>query len=208
VDGVLFPSTVTQQAPRITKSLISQKVSPSRLKGTFLAPYNVIGRCGLGGSSIGNFNQEKREERKMKKRVTMVFLLSFLIVSLTALHVQAIPPPPACPEGCTPGYWKNHPDSWVVYSPDDVVGDVFGLWESWVNLRPELYDIAGLTLYEALGSKGGPGIEGAALIVEPEVLIGTTLRVLFSADGGKEREDMIFISGKLEGYNELLCPLD
>jgi uncharacterized repeat protein (TIGR01451 family) len=28
-------------------------------------------------------------------------------------------------EGCTPGFWKNHPDLWADYSPDDLVGSVF-----------------------------------------------------------------------------------
>jgi hypothetical protein len=27
--------------------------------------------------------------------------------------------------GCTPGYWKNHPESWVGFSPDDLFDDVF-----------------------------------------------------------------------------------
>jgi hypothetical protein len=164
----------------------------------------------------------------MKKRVTMVFLLSFLVVSLTALHVQANPPPPTCPEGCTPGYWKNHTDSWVVYSPEDLIGNVFGLWDDWFNLREELSDIADYTLLEALNFKGGPGIEGAAKILlrsavaallnasHPDIDYSQTeelvlsIRLLFSADENplKEREDFIFISGKLEGWNELLCPLD
>jgi hypothetical protein len=163
----------------------------------------------------------------MKKIVTMVFLLSFLVVSLTALHVQAVPPPPECPEGCTPGYWKNHPDSWIGYSPDHLVGDVFGLWDGF-NLRPELYEIPYLTLLEALDSKGGKGIEGAALIVLRQAVAGLlsaahpeveypqpvqlilSIRILFSADEDplREREEFILISGKLEGWNELLCPLD
>jgi hypothetical protein len=36
------------------------------------------------------------------------------------------PTPPPGGEGCTPGYWKNHLDSWVGVSPNDKFKDVFG----------------------------------------------------------------------------------
>jgi hypothetical protein len=47
-------------------------------------------------------------------------------------------------EGFTPGYWKNHLDEWVGYSPDDVFADVFGV--------DDTYD---WTLGEAVDAKGG-----------------------------------------------------
>lgn len=28
-------------------------------------------------------------------------------------------------EGCTPGYWKNHTDAWVTYTPNQTVDSVF-----------------------------------------------------------------------------------
>jgi hypothetical protein len=53
-------------------------------------------------------------------------------------------------QGCTPGYWKNHVDSWAVYSPNDSFNAVFG-----VNYMP------GLTLGQALDLEGG-GFEALA----------------------------------------------
>jgi hypothetical protein len=44
--------------------------------------------------------------------------------------------------GGTPGYWRNHLEAWVGYSPDDIFSDVFGVGPS-------------ITLYEAIWMKGG-----------------------------------------------------
>lgn len=37
------------------------------------------------------------------------------------------PPPPPAGEGCTPGYWKNHLDSWTGYSPRGDFDRTFGV---------------------------------------------------------------------------------
>ncbi|MHB1455239.1 MAG: DUF7507 domain-containing protein [Saccharofermentanales bacterium] len=58
-------------------------------------------------------------------------------------------------EGLTPGFWKNHPDLWVDYDPDDLVGDVF-------DIPAALSALADDTLMEALNYKGGSGAIGAA----------------------------------------------
>jgi len=60
-----------------------------------------------------------------------------------------VPPqlaPPAAAGSCSPGYWKNHPDSWAAagYSPDDNYNSVFG-----VNDDPSL------TLMGAIERNGG-----------------------------------------------------
>jgi hypothetical protein len=54
------------------------------------------------------------------------------------------------PDGCTPGFWKNHTDVWSGYSPGDLFNTVFG-----VN-----YD-ASLTLLDAL-NQGDGGFEALA----------------------------------------------
>jgi hypothetical protein len=58
-------------------------------------------------------------------------------------------PPPTGQEGCTPGFWKNHPNAFPApYSPTTTLGSVFtGL--------PANY--AGLTFQQAL-SQGGGGL--------------------------------------------------
>ncbi|MHB1483330.1 MAG: DUF7507 domain-containing protein [Saccharofermentanales bacterium] len=58
-------------------------------------------------------------------------------------------------EGLTPGFWKNHPDLWVDYDPEDLVGDVF-------DIPAALNELADDTLMEALNYKGGSGAIGAA----------------------------------------------
>jgi len=63
-------------------------------------------------------------------------------------------------EGCTPGYWKNHTDSWAAsgYSPTQTVESVF-------NVPASLAPLGDATLLEALSFKGGPGKLGGARIL-------------------------------------------
>jgi hypothetical protein len=62
-----------------------------------------------------------------------------------------------CFEGCTPGYWKNHPVAWPAtgYSTTQDVNTVFAFGACCENL-------GGLDLIVALGLKGGSGTCGAA----------------------------------------------
>ena len=55
-------------------------------------------------------------------------------------------------QGCTPGYWKNHPDSWVGYSPDDLFSEVFGRV---ITIGSDKKAITDPTLMEALNGNGG-----------------------------------------------------
>jgi hypothetical protein len=58
-------------------------------------------------------------------------------------------PPPPGQEGCTPGFWKNHPDAFPApYSPGTTLGSVF------TGLSA---DYASLTFQQAL-SQGGGGL--------------------------------------------------
>jgi len=69
------------------------------------------------------------------------------------------PAPPVC-GGCTPGYWKNHLDTWEItgYNPGQPVSSVW----SYAAKYP---DIGNATLHQALYFKGGKGTEGAARIM-------------------------------------------
>jgi hypothetical protein len=49
-------------------------------------------------------------------------------------------------EGCTPGFWKNHPEDWDVYVPEQLVGSVF-------SAAPA--SVANLTLLQGLQNGGG-----------------------------------------------------
>ena len=59
-----------------------------------------------------------------------------------AAWLQVEEPPEG--EGCTPGYWKTHPDNWVGYDPTELFNNVFGV-----------VDPDDLTLMEALWAGGG-----------------------------------------------------
>ena len=67
-------------------------------------------------------------------------------------------------EGCTPGFWKNHPDCWCdLYEPETQIDDV------WTALLDDPYDtqkdkkseFSADTLLDALKYGGGRGWEGA-----------------------------------------------
>jgi uncharacterized repeat protein (TIGR01451 family) len=57
-------------------------------------------------------------------------------------------------EGLTPGYWKNHLESWVGYSPNQSLESVFDV--------PDSLGLDDATLLDALSFKGGGGTKGAA----------------------------------------------
>src|SRR4051812_19244236 len=63
-------------------------------------------------------------------------------------------------EGCTPGYWKNHTQSWGPsnLSPGQSVESVF-------DVPGSLAPLGDATLHEALSFKGGDGLKGGARIL-------------------------------------------
>jgi hypothetical protein len=61
---------------------------------------------------------------------------------------SSTPPPPPEGEGCTPGYWKNHLDSWQGFSPSANFDTVFGLG------TPGMFT-PNRTLLQALQNGGG-----------------------------------------------------
>jgi hypothetical protein len=115
--------------------------------------------------------------------------------SLLKFDIPVFPPPPIC-EGCTPGYWKNHLDSWEGYSPEYSFNTVFG-----ASLDPDL------TLLEALKARG-PGSEllrhsvAALLNASNEgVDYALTEAEVFAAFDASDASTLVY-------NNELLCPLD
>jgi hypothetical protein len=93
-------------------------------------------------------------------RCTRMFALLAAVAVVGALGVGAGPASATGSEGCTPGYWKNHQDSWAAsgYDPDQTVESVF-------NVPGSLAPLGDATLLEALAFKGGPGKIGAARIL-------------------------------------------
>jgi hypothetical protein len=129
-----------------------------------------------------------------------------------------IPPPPG-DEGCTPGYWKNHPNAWSVtgYSQLQMVQSVFGAAAGYGS-------IGTASLREALAFNGGRGAEGAARILlraavasllnaaHPDVDFpwsggDITADVNEALDSG-DRDTMLGLASQLDWDNNLGCPLN
>ncbi len=122
-------------------------------------------------------------------------------------------------EGCTPGYWKNHTDSWppTGYATGDLVGTVFLSAASYPSL-------GGQTLLEALSFGGGPGVEGAAEVLlraavssllnaaHPDVdFPRTPAQVIASVNtalASGVRDTMLSLATELDQENNGGCPLN
>jgi hypothetical protein len=121
-----------------------------------------------------------------------------------------------CAQGCTPGYWKNHPDSWQSYAPTDTVASVFP--------AAGAYGLGDATLRDALAFRGGPGGTGAA-----EILLRAAVSALLNAShsgvsyaydagwliaqvqaalGAGSRAAMIDLASRLDLANNAPCPLN
>jgi hypothetical protein len=116
-------------------------------------------------------------------------------------------------QGCTPGYWKNHLDAWVGYSPNDLVGDVFGSY----------FGLGNDTLLMALDYEGGNGNPGAARIllragvaallnasnpnVDYPMSTQDVIDAVNAALASEDRETMLDLATMLDDYNNLGCPL-
>lgn len=130
----------------------------------------------------------------------------------------SVPPPVVEDEGCSPGYWKNHKNSWgpTGYSPGQKVGSVFN-----AGSFPSL---ASKTLHQALGFGGGPGTEGAAKILlraavaallnsaHPDVdyprITAEVIADVNAALASNNRNTMLQLAAKLDEDNNLGCPLN
>ena len=142
----------------------------------------------------------------LKRRCMIISLV--LMLALIPVLVSASPAW-ACHQGCTPGYWKNHLDSWVPtgISP----GDSFAT----------LFDIVGepgidpnLTMLEALQLKGGQfnalfrhAAAGLLNASHPDVAgpgvnqVKTLVKNAVTSGNWEDAKD------QLETWNELGCPL-
>jgi hypothetical protein len=62
-------------------------------------------------------------------------------------------------EGCTPGYWKNHEESWppTGFTTGQTLESVFNV--------PDGFGLDGVTLHAALSLSGGPGRQGGAQLL-------------------------------------------
>lgn len=122
-------------------------------------------------------------------------------------------------QGCTPGYWKNHTDSWppTGYSTSQTVGSVFSEAAHYPSLNSA-------SLLAALNFGGGSGTSGAA-----EILLRAAVASLLNAAhpsvdyprapaaviadvnaalASQNRDTMLALAAALDADNNLGCPLN
>ena len=139
----------------------------------------------------------------------MTRTLRLSIIVLTLVFTLAVATPVlAWNKGCTPGFWKNHPEAWVGYSPDDLIGDVF-------TSAPAPYD--SLTLMEGLSLQGGPDLNGGIEILLRAAIAGLLNRdfpatnfinkVNAKIDTG-DRDTIVAFAAKLDAQNNGDCTAD
>jgi hypothetical protein len=122
-------------------------------------------------------------------------------------------------QGCTPGYWKNHTESWppTGYSPSQKVQSVFGQASGYPSL-------GNASLLDALSFKGGSSIEGAAgnlLRASVAALLdashpnvnyprspASVIADVSSALASGDRDTMLSLASELDDDNNLGCPLN
>ncbi len=86
-----------------------------------------------------------------------------LILVLSLVFTLAVVAPVlAHNKGCSPGFWKNHPEAWVGYDPNQTIGSVFA--------APAPFDTE--TLDSGLDGGGGPDLTGALTIMYRAAIAG------------------------------------
>jgi hypothetical protein len=141
-------------------------------------------------------------------------------------------------DGCTPGYWKNHTDSWQEYAPSQVLGGDIrpGASTAYFNLDANLayQPYKTVTFRQALSLKGGPGLDGATQILmratvaaflnaahefDPAVTgdgypyrrftdPGNILATVNAALASQDRQQLLDVASWLDTANNLGCPLN
>ena len=141
----------------------------------------------------------------------------------TALPTNTPPPTPTptpAPgtQGCSHGYWKEHPTVWPApYDPTDILGDVFALGP-FVNLNGD--NVPNDSLLDALFYTGGDGPAGGARNLLKQAVGAllnaasgfyplTTAQVIGmvnSALATGNRSTMLTLASSLDNLNNLGCP--
>jgi hypothetical protein len=122
---------------------------------------------------------------------------------------------PESKEGCTPGFWKNHPEDWEGFSPDQTLDEVFD--------AAGLGSLGSATLLDALRFRGGASVVAAKRILlrhavaallnsaHSEVEFGmTTAEVISLVDdalASNDRGEILAAKNDLAALNQRGCPL-
>jgi len=99
----------------------------------------------------GSDEKEVTVRRTLALGLVTATFLGLLVPTVATAHVVK--------EGCTPGFWKNHPEAWVGYAPTDSFEAVVGR---------DVFD-GDPTLMDVLGTGGG-GLEALGRAVVAALL--------------------------------------
>lgn len=118
-------------------------------------------------------------------------------------------------EGCTPGFWKNHPEAWVGFTPSQTLESVFDV--------PDALGVDTVSLKAALDFGGGSGTAGASRILLRAAVAAllnsassdvdyplTTAQVIAhvnAALASSDRSTILALATSLDNSNNLGCPL-
>jgi len=121
-------------------------------------------------------------------------------------------------DGCTPGYWKNHPDSWgpTGFATGATLESVFDV--------PNGFGLDATTLLQALDLGGGPGAQGGAQILlraavaallnaaHPDVDYAQSSAAVIAAVNAAlasgDRDTMLTLATTLDNQNNAGCPIN
>jgi hypothetical protein len=120
-------------------------------------------------------------------------------------------------EGCTPGYWKNHEDSWAAtgFTPGQSLESVFNV--------PDGFGLDDVTLLAALSLSTGPGTQGGAQILLHHAVAAllnashpgvdyprTAASIIADVNAALtgSRAGMIALKDALDADNNLGCPIN
>lgn len=154
----------------------------------------------------------------MRVRFGLVSLLAMLLIAVGLAPASAGEIDDPC--GCTPGYWKNHPDTWnAPFTPD------LPMWKAFDFAPGTDLDGDGHedTLLDALDYGGGTDLVGAQRIL----LRAATAAALNDAEFGPayfypgpvrwdtiqalktgDRDTLLALAEVFDYWNNTLCPLD
>ena len=167
----------------------------------------------------------------MKHRVAAAIAATVLTVAVGVIDVGPVGAEESgTTEGCTPGYWKNHPESWLetptdtipVYTPSTPLNTISAGFDTY---------LPGFTFGAALEGGGGKGVTGAAQILaraataawlDATVEIAFPYRRFQPGEGGVDslhnlvtnalasgdRATILALARTLDVANNLGCPLN
>jgi hypothetical protein len=121
-------------------------------------------------------------------------------------------------EGCTPGYWKNHTDRWVGFSPDQTVASVFGR-----AADAPYTELGDATLLRALNFGGGSDLLGKTQILLRAAVASVlnaqhntiafgllpqeVIDLVNAALDSQDVEQILALASELDALNNAGCPL-